>query len=75
MSYLEALSCKKHRETSITTSLVPGVEGCSSVHTTDICDSCDWYIAALPGGVFMEDVASGSLRSAKGRMVRQDCRY
>lgn len=47
----------------------------AQVHTTDTCDSWDWYTAAPLGTVFMEDVASGLLRSAKGRMVRQDCRY
>lgn len=56
----------------------PGTQVLTSaaqVHTTDTCDIWDWYMAALAGAVFMEDVVSGLLRSAKGRMVRQDCRY
>lgn len=79
MSYLEALSCKKKKKNKQKTTLQPawktGVTSAAQVHTTDTWDSWDWYIAELPGDVFMGDVASGLLRSWKGRMVLQDCRY
>lgn len=69
---------KNHKQTEIRDYSQPGTQvwaSAAQVRTTDTCDSWDWYTAALPGDVFMEDVASGLLRSAKGRMVRQDCRY
>lgn len=82
MSYLEALSCKKKEKKEKTSRKQhynqPGRRAwtaAAQVHTTDTWDSWDWYIAALPGDVFMGDVASGLLRSWKGRMVLQDCRY
>lgn len=48
----------------------------SRTNTVHTASGCEWFLTDSVGTIaFLEDLASGLLRSAKGWMVLQDCRY